>query len=148
MNRHLVTVEIGVERSTNQRVKLDCLALYKYRFESLYAQSVQSRRTIEHYRVLLDNIFKHIPDFCSYFFDHSLGALDIMRLTVFYESFHNKRLKQLKRHFFRKSALIESQLRSYYDYRTARIVNTLTQKVLSESSLLTLEHIRKRFKRS
>ena len=100
-------------------MKLDSLTLYKYRFESLYTQSVQGRRTIEHYRVFLDNVFKYVPYFCSYLFDHSLGTLDVVSLTVLYESFHNERLKQFKSHFFRKSALIKSQFRSYYDYRTA-----------------------------
>jgi hypothetical protein len=35
VDSHLVTVEVSVERSTNEWVKLDCLAFYKLRLERL-----------------------------------------------------------------------------------------------------------------
>ena len=35
-----------------------------------------------------------------------------------------------------------------YDHRTTRIVNALTQKVLAETTLLTLQHVRQRLQRT
>ena len=43
VDRHLVTVEVGVERGTDQRVQLDGLALDQHRLEGLDAQPVQGR---------------------------------------------------------------------------------------------------------
>ena len=46
MNRHLVAVEVGVERGTYQRVQADGAALYQDRLKRLDAQTVQGRRTV------------------------------------------------------------------------------------------------------
>ena len=35
VNRHLVSIEVGVERGTNQRVQLNGFTFYQYRFECL-----------------------------------------------------------------------------------------------------------------
>ena len=91
--------------------------------------------------MFLDNAFQYVPHLRSDFFNHSLGALDVVSVALLYQLFHYERLEQLEGHLLRKSALIELELRSYYDYGTARIVYTLTQQVLSESSLLSLEHV-------
>ena len=122
-------------------MKLDSLALYQHRLESLDSQSVKRRRTVEHYRMLFDDAFQYVPDFRSYFFHHSLGALDVVSIALLNQLFHYERLEQLESHFLRKSALVELELRSYYDYGTSRVVDTLSEQVLSESSLLTLEHV-------
>ena len=71
-----------------------------------------------------------------------------MGIALFNQFFHDERLEQLQRHFLRQTALIEFQFRSDYDYRTSGVVNTLTQQVLSETSLLTLQHVGQRFQRS
>ena len=42
MNRHLVTVEVGVEGRADQRVQLDGLALDQHRLERLDAETVQA----------------------------------------------------------------------------------------------------------
>ena len=141
MNRHLVSVEVSVECRTRERMKLDRFTLYENRLKCLDTESVKCRRTVEHYRMLFDNTFKYIPYFRSYLFNHPLCALDVVCISLFNEFLHNERLEQFQCHFLRKSALVELELRSYYDYGTARVVNTLSEQVLSESSLLTLEHV-------
>ncbi|CDB02593.1 predicted protein [Firmicutes bacterium CAG:145] len=98
--------------------------------------------------MFLDDAFQYVPHLRSDFFDHSLGALDVVSVALLYQLFHYERLEQLEGHLLRKSALVELKLRSYYDYGTSRIVYTLTQQVLSESSLLSFEHVGQRFKRS
>ena len=119
MNGHLVSVEVGVEGGTYQRMKLDGLTLYQYRLEGLDTQSVKSRRTVEHYRMFLDNSFQYVPYLRSDLFHHSLGALDVMSISLLYKLLHDKRLEKLQSHLLRQSALVELELRSYYDYGTA-----------------------------
>jgi hypothetical protein len=48
VHRHLVAVEVGVERGANQRVQLDRLAFDQHRLERLDAEAVQRGRTVEH----------------------------------------------------------------------------------------------------
>ena len=94
--------------------------------------------------MLLYYHFKRIPNLVGGTLNHLSCRLDICNSLGFNKAFHNKGLKQLKRHFLRNAALIHLKLRSYNYNRTARIVNTLTEKVLTEASLLTLKHIGKR----
>ena len=46
MNGHLVSVEVGVEGSADQRMKLDGLTFYQHRLERLDTQTVQRRRAV------------------------------------------------------------------------------------------------------
>ena len=116
MYSHLVTVEVGVESRTNERVKLDRVSFYQYRFECLDTESVKSRSTVEHDRMFFDDIVKHVPYFRSCGLDISLGLLDRFYDLSVPELFHDERLKQFERHYFRHAALIELEFRSYYDY--------------------------------
>ena len=63
MDSHLVAVKVGVKRSTHKRMKLDRLALYQNRLKCLDSQSMERRGTVQHNRVLFDNILQHIPYF-------------------------------------------------------------------------------------
>ena len=65
--------------------------------------------------------------------------------SVCYEFFHNKWLKQLDCHFFRKTTLINLKFRTYDDNGTSWIVNTFSEQVLTETSLFTFQHIGKGF---
>ena len=53
------------------------------------------------------------------------------------ELFHNERFEKLDRHFLGKSALIKLEFGTYDDNRTTGIVYTFTEKVLTETTLLT-----------
>ena len=64
-----------------------------------------------------------------------------------HQALHNEGLEQLQSHLLGQTALIHLQFGADYDYRTAGVVNTLTQQVLTEAALLTLEHIRKALER-
>ena len=148
MNGHLVSVEVSVERSTYERVQLDSLALDEYRLERLDSQSVQCRGTVEQNRVILDDVIKNVPYFRLSSFYHDSCLLCILGELSVSELLHDERLEELERHCLRKSALIELQIRTYYDYGTSREVNSLTEQVLTESSLLTLEHVGQGFELS
>src|SRR5690606_3483925 len=56
VNGHLVTVEVGVIGSTDQRMQLDGLTFNQNGLERLDTESVQRWRTVEQYRVLPDHI--------------------------------------------------------------------------------------------
>ena len=76
MYRHLVAIEIGIERSAHQRMKLDRFAFDQYWLERLNAQTVQGRRTVQHHGVFADDFFKNIPCFGQLFFHQLLRHFD------------------------------------------------------------------------
>jgi hypothetical protein len=77
MDRHLVAVEVGVERGTDERMQLYRFALYKHRLESLDREAVEGRSAVQKYRMLLYNDFKSVPDRGIHLFDLLLGVFDI-----------------------------------------------------------------------
>ena len=148
MDRHLVAVEVRVVRRTNERMQLDCLTFYKDRLERLDTKSVQRGGTVQHNRVLFDDFLEHIPYLRLESLYHLLCILYIVSCTVCHKFFHNKRLEQLDRHLFRKTALINLQLRSDDDNGTSGIVDTFSEQVLTETSGFTFQHVGQRFQSS
>ena len=146
VNSHLVTVEVRVECGTSKRVKLNGSALYKYRLKCLNTESVKSGSTVKHNGVILNDYFESVPNLGLCALYHFSRRLDVACNAGFNKTFHNERLKQLKCHFLGKTALMHFKLGSYYDNGTAGIVDTFTEEVLSETTLLTFKHIGKRFK--
>ena len=71
-----------------------------------------------------------------------------MRQVARHELLHNEGLEQFNRHFLRQSALVNLHFRAYDDNRTAGIIDTLTEQVLTETSLLTLEQVGERLERA
>ncbi len=61
VNSHLVTIEVGVICRTNQRVQLDSFTFDQYRFKCPDTQTVQSRCTVQQYRVFADNFVRGYP---------------------------------------------------------------------------------------
>ena len=144
--RHLVAVEVSVERLTYQRMELYCASFHKYGFKGLNGQTVQGRSTVEQHGMLFDNILQCVPYLRACLFHFLLCILDVGSLLSLVQSFHNEGLEQLKSHFLRQTALIDFQTGAYHDNGTAGVVNTLTQQVLTEASLLTAKHFGKGFK--
>ena len=95
--------------------------------------------------MFLNNRTESVPNLGTNTVYHLAGGFNIGSAAGFDKAFHNKGLKQLKSHFLRKTALVHLKFRANYDNRTAGVVNTFTEKVLTETSLLTLKHIGKRF---
>ena len=63
VNGHLVTVKVGVERRTNERMKLNRFSFVKNRLKRLNTKTVKSRCTIEKNRVLFHDVGENIPNF-------------------------------------------------------------------------------------
>ena len=98
--------------------------------------------------MIFDNVLKNVPHHVFRLFHGTFRRFDVVALTAFHKTAHNKRLEQLYRHFLGQAALINFQVGSYNDNRTSRIVHTFTQQVLTETSLFTAEHGGERFQLS
>ena len=141
VHRHLVAVEVGVERRADQRVQLDGLALDEHRLERLDAEAVQRRRAVQQHRVLADDLFEDVPDLGTLLLHHLLRALDGVDVAALFELVVDERLEQLERHLLRQTALVQLERRADDDDRAARVVDALAEQVLAEAALLALEHV-------
>jgi len=141
VNRHLVTVEVGIERRTCQRMQLDSLTFNHTWLECLDTQTVQCRSTVQQHRMSLHYMFKDVPYNSFLAVYNLLSRLDSLYNTTFYQLTDNERLVKFGSHQLRNTAFTHLQLRSYHDNRTGRIVNTFTQQVLTETTLLTLQAV-------
>ena len=148
MHRHLIAVEVGVERLAHQRVQLDGLALDQHRLEGLDAQAVQGWCAVQQHRMLGDDLFEHIPHLRTLTLDHPLGTLDVLGMVEIDQSLHHERLEQLQSHQLGQTTLVQLELRADHDDRTARVVDALTEQVLAEPALLALEQIAQRLQRT
>ena len=138
---HLVAVKVGIVGGADQGVEAECTAFHQDRLEGLDAQTVEGRCTVEENRVLLDDILESVPHLGALLVHHLLGGLDVVGNAVFHQLLHDEGAEQLDGHFLRHTALIDLQVRTDNDNRTAGIVNTLAQQVLAETPLLALEHV-------
>ena len=118
MNSHLVTVEVGVERSTSQRVQLNSFTLDKLGLESLDTQTVQCRSTVEQYRMAFHHVLKDIPDNGLATVNNLLGALHRLHDATLNQLANDERLIQLGSHQLRQTTLAHLQFRTYNDNRT------------------------------
>ena len=144
MDRHLVAVEVGVERRTNERMNADCRTLDEHRHERLDAESVQGWGAVEQHRVILDHVGEHLPHHVGGALGEALGALDVVRMAELNELTHDEWLEEFEGHLLWDAALVQLQLWAHHDDGAARIVDALAEKVLAESPLLPLEHVAER----
>src|SRR5437870_1120192 len=148
VDRHLVAVEVGVERGADERVDLDRLALDQDGLEGLDPETMERRSPIEQDRVLLDDIFEDVPDLGPLLLDELLRRLDRGRDPSLLELPQNEGLEELERHLLRQTALMELEVRPHDDDRPARVVDTLPEQVLAEAALFALERVRQRLERA
>ena len=148
VHRHLVAVEVSVERRAHQRMQLDGLAFDEHRLESLNAQPVQRWRAVEHHGMFLDHFFKDVPHHRRTGFNFLFGRLDGGGDAHRFEAREDERLEQLQRHQLGQAALMQLESRADHDDRTARVVHTLAQQVLTEPSALALDHVGQRLERT
>ena len=148
VHSHLVTVEVSVERRADEGVQLDGLTLDELRLERLDAQTVQGRCAVEQHGVFGDDLFEDVPHLRMLALHHALGRLDVLSVVEIDQALHHEGLEQLESHGLRQTALVQVQLRTDDDDRTARVVHTLAEQVLTEASLLALEHVRQRLERA
>src|SRR5690349_23561317 len=109
---------------------------------------MQRRGAVEQHRVVADDLRENLVHLWRLALDDLLRALHSFRNSLFHELVDDKGLEQLEGHEFWKAALMQLQLWTDDDNRTARIVHALAEKVLTEAPLLALQHIRKRLERT
>ena len=148
VNGHLVAVEVGVVSGAGERMQLQRTAFNEHRLEGLDAESVQGRCTVEKHRMVFDHVFEHVPDGVIEAFNHAFRALDVVRGAVFEELAHDEWLEEFNSHFFWQAALVHLELWADDDNGTAGIVDTLTEQVLTETTLFPFEHVRQTLQRT
>ena len=95
-----------------------------------------------------DHFVQDIPHFGTLFFDQLLGLLHSGRQAFGFEARVDERLEQLKRHLLGQTALVQLQLGAGHNDRTTGEVDALAQKVLTEATLLTFQHVGQRLQRA
>ena len=90
----------------------------------------------------LHHVLQDIPDNRFATVNNLLGTLNSLYDTTLYQLTDDEWFVKLSSHQLRKTALTHLQLRTYDDYGTCRVVNTLTEEVLTETTLLTLQRVR------
>ena len=145
---HLVTVEVGVERGADQRVNLDRLAFHQHRLESLNAQTVQRGSAVQQHGMVLNHLFQDVPYDGLLLLHHFLGLLDGGAMSGLFQPVIDERLEQFERHLLRQTALLQLEVGTDHDHRTAGVVHALAQQVLAEASLLALQRVRQRLQRA
>ena len=148
VNRHLVTVEVGVEGRANERVQLNGFAFNQDGLKGLDAQTVQRRRTVEHDGVLFDDLFKNVPHHGGAGFHFLLGRLDGGSNAHGFQAREDEGLEQLQSHQLGQTALVQLEGGAHGNNRTTRVVDALAQQVLAETAGLAFDHVGQRLERA
>ncbi len=98
--------------------------------------------------MLLNDFFENIEDLIMLTFNETLGCLNVLRKLEIHEAFLHERLEEFESHGLGKTTLMELEGGANNNDRTARVIDSLTQKVLTEATLLALEHVRDRLQRA
>ena len=145
---HLVAVKVGVEGGADQRVNLDGLAFHQHRLKSLNAQTMKGWGAVQQHRVVLDDFLKDVPHHRLLHLHHFLGLLDGGAVARLLQTVIDEGLEQLKRHLLGQAALVQLEIGTDHDDRTAGVVHALAEQVLAEAALLALEGIGERLERA
>ena len=144
VHRHLIAVEVGVERGAHQGMELDRLAFDEHGLEGLDAEAMQGRGAVEQDRVLADHLLQDVPHLRAFALHELLRGLDGGRELAHLELPVHERPEQLEGHLLGQAALVELQGRPDHDHGPSRVVDPLAEQVLAEAPLLALDHVRER----
>ena len=93
--------------------------------------------------MLANHLLQNIPHLGAFPFNESLRRLDRGREATNLQFAEDKWLEQFKRHLLGQPALMKLQRRTDDHNRTPRIVDALSQQILSKSALFPLDHVRR-----
>ena len=148
MNGHLVTIEVGVVSRANERVDTNSLALDQNRLKRLNRKAVKGWSAVQHYGMAFGHLFEDIPNLWGLAFDEFLGTTNRVDIAKLLKAANDKWLEQNEGHLFRQAALIEFQLWTDDDDRTARVIDAFAEEVLTEAATLAFEHVAERLERA
>ena len=148
VDSHLVAIEVGIESGCGERVELDCFALDHARLEGLNAETVKSWGSVEKNGMVLHDILEDVPNHSRLLVDDFLGRLDGLDNAALNEFADDEGFVELGSHVFGEAALMHTEFGTDDDDGTSGVVDTLTEKVLTETTLLAFEAVGERLKRS
>ena len=141
VDRHRVTVEVGVVCGAHQRVHLYRVAFNEYRPECLNGLAVQRGRAVQKHVLVFYRLFKNGPHFGSLVFDKSPRAADVVRELSREKPLNDERAEEFEYHVLRQSAFVEREVGADHDDRAARVVDAFTQEILAEVAVFAFEII-------
>ena len=141
MNRHLISVKISVKRRAHQRVNLDGFSFHQHWLKGLNTKTVERWCAVQEYRVIFNHFFEDVPYRRLLLLDHFFCLLDGRALSGLLQTVIDEWLEQLESHLLRQAALMEFQFGTNHDYRTSRVIHALSEQVLAEASLLSLQRV-------
>ena len=109
---------------------------------------MEGRRTVEQYGVTAHYKLEDIPNNGVLTIDDALGTLDGLNNTALNEATNDKGFIEFGSHELGQTALAHIEFGTYHDDRTCRVVNTLTEEVLTEAALLALKRVTERLERA
>ena len=122
-------------------MQLNRFTFNQHGLEGLNAQAVECRRPVQENGVLADDLSEDIPNLRRLTLNHFLGGLNGARQATELELAKDERLEQLQCHLLRQSALVQLERRAGHDHRTTGVIHALAEQVLTETTLLTLDHV-------
>ena len=122
-------------------MQLNRFTFNQHGFEGLNAQAVECRRPVQENGVLADDLSEDIPHLWRLTLNHFLGSLDGARQATELELAEDERLKKLQCHLLGQPALVQLERRAGHNHGTTGVVHTLAQQVLTETTLLTFDHV-------
>src|ERR1051325_601890 len=139
VNSHLVTVKVGIERSTNERVQLDRFTFDKLGLESLDTEAVQRGGTVQENGMSFQDVLENVPHDGLFAINDLLRAFHRLHNSSFDKLADDEWFEKFGCHFFGQTALVQFQFRTYHDHGTCGIVDTLTDRMLAETTLFSFE---------
>jgi hypothetical protein len=97
--------------------------------EWLNAKAMQGRRAVQQYRMLANDFFEQIPNQRVFAFNATFRFFDGLCFAHLLKAIEDEWLEELKRHFFRQSALVQFKLRSDHDHRATGVINAFAEQV-------------------
>ena len=79
MDRHLVSVKVGVKCEANQGMQLNRFSFYEQRIECLNAETVKGRGPVEHDELVPHHLFQNGPYFIDFLFDKAGSSPYVIR---------------------------------------------------------------------
>ena len=144
VDSHLVAIEVGIETGTDERVETDGLAFDELGLEGLDAETVERRSTVEEDGMALEDVFEDFPNDGILAVNDTLGGLDGLDEAAFEHLADDEGFEKFGGHVLGEAALVHLEFGADDDDRTAGIVNTLAEEVLTEAALLALEGVGER----
>jgi hypothetical protein len=126
VHRHLITVEVGVERSTDKGVYPNRLPFNQHRLERLNAEPMKRGCPVEQHGVILNDLLENLVYIGTLSLNDFLGALNRFRDALLDELVNDERLEQLHSHRLGQATLVQAKLGTHHNNRPPGVVHPLT----------------------